>query len=79
MSYLSFLLFFFLWIYMWRQQYIIIYILIPNRVLGVMEGFKVSIFIGGCISPDKSSQFDWKFIAETEFRIKHREISWEQE
>ena len=30
-QYLGFL-FFFLWIYMWRQQYIIIYILIHNRV-----------------------------------------------
>ena len=30
-QYLGFL-FFFLWIYMWRQQYIIICILIPNRV-----------------------------------------------
>lgn len=42
-----------------------------------MEGFKISI--GGYISPDKSSQFDWKFKAETEFRIEQREVSWEQE
>ena len=45
-QYRGFLFFFFLWIYMWRQQIIIIYILIHNRVWGVMEGFKMSIFIG---------------------------------
>ena len=44
-----------------------------------MEGFEVSIFIGRLYFTWKCSQFDWKFKAEKEFRIKQREVSWEQE